>query len=362
MLKRGTFFIVVGFLMINLITNGRMMQAQPMSPDTLAPALAPEDQLPDSSGYAFLSEALFPDSLEQAASPEETRAMIQEMVLMAYHEKIERLMMAGLYKEALAVSDSTLELAETPQNYYYQGLVNEALTNWRQAEWAYSKAIRIDPGYIECYQPLIQVVLNLNRPAEAVTWCDRLFEVDPAQTEALLLRSRAFAMENEYYEAIEDVSLAIMLDSLWAEAYRLRALYYMETRQYQAAVDDWSQLIAWDAGQPECYLWRADCFDRLQESDLALQDYRRAAELSAAQPQWAGLYREAEAAVQLLTPPVEQPAMDTLLLTPPVVQLAPGDSLQLAPNAVSSSPDTLIRIADRDSIAGKNNFQEDLVN
>ena len=230
---------------------------------------------------------------------ESLHAMLQDLALRTCHERIEQLLMAGHFEEALALSDSTLEMAETPENYYYQGLVNECMSAWRQAEWAYSKAIRLQADYIDSYLPLIRVLLNLNRPEEAMVWCDRYFDLDGSQSEGLLYRSRVFAMLNEYQEAVADISQVISLDSTNTTAYRLRALYRMETGLYPDAVSDLSELLRYDPS-PEWYALRADCYEAQGLTELALQDNERIVEMTAGMPDYSGLHDVAQSQVLAL--------------------------------------------------------------
>ena len=56
-------------------------------------------------------------------------------------------------------------------------------------------------------------------------------------------RGLAYSIRGDYDDAIRDFSLAIQLDSNVASVYGLRAEAYLETEQFEAAVDDCSQVI-----------------------------------------------------------------------------------------------------------------------
>lgn len=297
----------------------------------------PEDSL-------FVSQEPVLDALETAAAPDslnmadvdslpalpsqDLHEMMQDLALRTMHEEIERLLVEGNYERALSLSDTTLYLAETPENYYYQGVVNECLSAWRQAEWAYSKAIRLNSSYEACYLPLVRVLLNLNRPEEAMMWSDRLFDLDSSQYEGLLYRSRAFAMLNEYQEAVADISQFIEIDTTRMDAYRLRAAYYTSLSKYQAAAADYTVLIRHDR-KPEWYALRADCYKAQKLYEPALQDSREVVAMTVSVPDYFGLYQAASDDVrqlqQLLGVP-EQP-----LVTQNIIHFPPNipDSTEL---------------------------------
>ncbi|MBR3286273.1 MAG: tetratricopeptide repeat protein [Bacteroidales bacterium] len=280
------------------------------------------------------AEEVLQDSLPPLPT-DALHAMLQDMVLRTCHERIEQLLMAGHFEEALALSDSTLELAETPGNYYYQGLVNECMAAWRQAEWAYSKAIRLQADYIDCYLPLIRVLLNLNRPEEAMIWCDRYFDLDGSQSEGLLYRSRVFAMLNEYQEAIADISQVISLDSTNTAAYRLRALYRMETGRYPDAVDDLSQLLRYDP-RPEWYALRADCYEAQGLTELALQENERIVEMTDGKQDYGGLHDVAQAQVSALRRRLSMQSQDVVAENVIRFPRVESDSVMLRIEVVSS--------------------------
>lgn len=299
------------------------------------------DTLPDAEAaadfFSFVTDAAemqLQDSLPPLPS-ETLHAMLQDLALRTCHERIEQLLMTGSFEEALALSDSTLEMAETPENYYYQGLVNEYMAAWRQAEWAYSKAIRLQADYIDCYLPLIRVLLNLNRPEEAMVWCDRYFDLDGAQSEGLLYRSRVFAMLNEYQEAIADISQVISLDSTDATAYRLRALYRMETGRYPEAVSDLTLLVRYDP-KPEWYALRADCLEAQGLTELALEDNERIVEMTSGRPLYNGLHEVAQAQVLALRRQLSENGQDVVAENVIRFPQVESDSVMLRVEVVSS--------------------------
>jgi len=202
----------------------------------------------------------------------------------AFHQRILAHVSSGNYRAALSVSDSTLMRAETPLNYYYQGWVNELMEAPQKAEWAYSKSIRIDTAYMEGYLALVRLYIGQNKLEKAILLCDKMLWMDQQHKQALLERSRIFALVHDYFEAIDDATLAIEVDSLYADAYYLRGLYHLESFLPEQAHDDLDKVISLAPDFLDAYLLRAETFFMLSRMDSALVDARTVMERGAAFP------------------------------------------------------------------------------
>ena len=192
----------------------------------------------------------------------------------AYYLKIKAYVARGKYAEALAVSDSTLMMSETPLNYYYQGWVNELLGFPLKAEWAYSRSIRIDTAYVDGYLALARLYIGWNKLEKAILLCEKALWIDAGNKEALLERSRIFALIHDYYDAIDDASLAIGIDSLYTHAYYLRGIYYLDDFQTQQAYDDFSRVLRFTPDDLDVLFLRSQTLFLLGRMDSAMTDAR----------------------------------------------------------------------------------------
>lgn len=91
---------------------------------------------------------------------------------------------------------------------------------------------------------------------------------------------------NEYYEqgdydkAIENYSMAIILNPNFLECYFNRALCYYNKKNYNKAIEDYSRAAEIDPENPMIYNNRGDAYYRKQEFDSAIADYDKAISLN----------------------------------------------------------------------------------
>lgn len=241
-------------------------QAKPFS---VPVAIAPWEQL------LIKARTEFQEGNSEAALRTASAAIrINKRYIPAYHLKVRAYVALGDYESALAVSDSTLMMAETPLNYYYQGWVNELLESPQKAEWAYSKSIRMDTSYVEGYLALARLYISESKFEKAIVLCEKALWIDPGNKYVLLERSRVFAFVHDYFEAIDDASLAIGIDSLYANAYYLRGVYYYENFQNEVALPDLSYALRLSPDNIDALLLRSEIYFRMEKADSALMDAR----------------------------------------------------------------------------------------
>ena len=242
---------------------------------------------------------------------------LNSIFLPAFHTKIRILLQLGQNEAALRVSDTTLNIAATATNYFLQGEVQSRLRAWRQAEWAYQSATRIDRGYIEAYIALANIAVITNKPIEALEAAEMALGIDPDSQEALIARSRGFALLRDYFNAIEDVSYVIEINPDNIEARFWRGTFYMEANRPQEAIGDFEHLLKLQPNHWEAIAGRADSYAKIGNRAVALEGYQklltiaenfpeRDAIIQFANRQIFELNRENRAPVLTLTDPVPE--------------------------------------------------------
>jgi len=192
----------------------------------------------------------------------------------AFHTKTEILLHQNQYDAALRVSDSTLRIAVTAKTYFLQGEANRRLGLWQRAQWAFSEVVRIDKGYIEAHIALANIAANQNKPVEALEAAEAALAINPDMNEALIARSRGFALLNDFYNAIEDVSYVITLYPDNAEARFWRANYFSSTNRYAEAISDFEHVLRIEPNNWKAIAGRADAYANTGNKAVALEGYR----------------------------------------------------------------------------------------
>ena len=213
--------------------------------------------------------------------------------LPALHTKIQTLLLLNQYDAALKVSDSTLHIGETAMNYFLQGEVYNRLKSWQKAEWAYTKATKIDKGYIVAYIALADIFANTNKARETLEAAESALGIDPDSKEALVARSRGFALSKNYTDAIDDVSYVIKLDPNQVDALYWRGVYYRDTNKPQEAIRDFEQALKLQPSNWQAIAGRSDAYAKAGDKQTALEGYQKLLSIAADYP-------EKDAIVQLV--------------------------------------------------------------
>ncbi len=195
--------------------------------------------------------------------------------LPAFHVKIRALLQLNKNEEALNVSDSTLNIGETAMNYFLLGEVYSRLKSWQKAEWAYGRAAKIDKGYIEAYIALADIAVSMNKVRETLTAADAALGIDPDSKEALIARSRGFALDKNFTDAIDDATYVIKLDPSYTDAYYWRGTYYKETNKTKEAIKDFEFVLKEQPDNWQALAGRAECYAKTGDKKAALADFQK---------------------------------------------------------------------------------------
>ncbi|MBX2979317.1 MAG: tetratricopeptide repeat protein [Flavobacteriales bacterium] len=192
-------------------------------------------------------------------------------------------MAMGDLDAARDAADRALALKATTDSYFVHGLVRTATGDLKTAEFDLDKVLSWNHMYLPAYVALAEVQLLLHDQYsatamrmrtldKAVERSTRALELDPQNTDALFVRSKAYAQQKEYAKAIDDISRCIALDRTDRAVYLQRARYYKGYGQHQNAVNDLNKLVLEDPNDLEALLLRAECRESNLDLDGALRD------------------------------------------------------------------------------------------
>jgi len=205
--------------------------------------------------------------------------------LPAFHTKIQVLLQLNQNDAALKVSDTTLNIGGTAMTYFLHGEVCSRLKSWQKAEWAYGTATKIDKGFMEAYIALANIAVNTNKAREALEAAESALGIDTNSEEALIVRSRGFALLKNYADAIEDVSDVIRSEPENINALYWRGTYYRDANRLQDAIRDFEQALTLQPDHWQAIAGRADTYAKTGNKTIAWEGYQELLKIAANYPE-----------------------------------------------------------------------------
>ncbi len=193
---------------------------------------------------------------------------------------------------AVANADAALALKATTDTYHWHGLARMASHDYRTAEFDFDQVIEwnylYEPAYValaetqlKLFQHYSGTTMQVRTLEKAIEKCTRALELNPASTDALFTRSKAFGLQKEYAKAIDDVSKCIALGRVDAAVYSLRAQHYHGFGQHQNAVNDLNKVLSEDPTNVSMLVYRAQCREANLDLGGAKKDLESAEKLMA---------------------------------------------------------------------------------
>jgi tetratricopeptide (TPR) repeat protein len=195
--------------------------------------------------------------------------------LPAFHTKTRVLVDLHQYDAASKVIGAALNIGGTAMTYYLQGEVYRWQKSLQKADWAYQEATKIDKGFIDAYIALAEIAANTNKARETLEAAEAALGIDPDSQEALIARSRGFALLKNYVDAIDDVSEAIKLNPNSISAYYWRGTYYRDSNKPREAIKDFETVLKFQPDNWQAIAAQADAYAKTGEKNSALGGYQK---------------------------------------------------------------------------------------
>lgn len=191
---------------------------------------------------------------------------------------------------ATSASDKALAVKATTDTYFLHGLVRYATKDLATAEFDLDKVIEwnylYEPAYVASAEVQLALydrysgnTMQMRTLEKAIARCTRALELNPQSTDALFVRSKAYALQKEYAKAIDDVSRCIALGREDRAVLEQRARYYHGFGQHQNAVNDLNKALLVGPVDAELHLLRATCREANLDMEGALKDLGTALQL-----------------------------------------------------------------------------------
>ena len=144
---------------------------------------------------------------------------------------------------------------------------------------SFRSAVQINPALVEALSNLGSLLIQLERPEEAVTPLQQAIHNRPDYAEAHHNLGLAYAALQDIELAETALGRAIELVPDYLNARNSRAMLYARTGKYQPALDDYAAIVALRPGDADAQFNAADMLAKLGRADAALAGFVRARNL-----------------------------------------------------------------------------------
>ena len=222
------------------------------------------------------------EPLELLYSPyEEEQADPTEPLPLAHYRRAQTWDNQKDYDKAIADYSKAIELdPQFVEAYNNRGIDREKQKDYEKAIADYSKAIDLSPGYAAAYNNRGNAWGDKKDYEKAIADYAKAIELDPRYAAAYNNRGTAWGEKKDYDKAIVDFSKAIELDPRYAEAYYNRGVVWDKKRDYDKAIADHSRAIEISPKFAKAYYNRGNVWGEKKDYDKAIVDFSKAIEIN----------------------------------------------------------------------------------
>jgi tetratricopeptide (TPR) repeat protein len=149
----------------------------------------------------------------------------------------------------------------------------------------YMEAVKKNPDDAEAWSNLGQVLVRLERPAEAIPHFERAVGILPTRWAYHFNLARAHGLLNDWPKAVESYRAA---QRLYPEDYAIAfnlGLALRKTGDHPGAIDQFQKAISLDPQDPTFHLSLAMSYEALDRPEEAAAEYRKTLELAPEAPE-----------------------------------------------------------------------------
>ncbi len=177
------------------------------------------------------------------------------------------------FTNALKSAELAIDAKNSAYANYLSGLANMHLSNYKEAELDFEKAIIKDKLLFDAFLSLAELQLQTGKITYAIENCNYVLRNDKNNLRAYLIRSQCHGNSKEFDDAISDISRAIVMDTAKSEYFILRGEYYFEYAQYQNAINDFTVALNHDITNVNALVKRANAYEKIGMKSKAVSDF-----------------------------------------------------------------------------------------
>lgn len=125
------------------------------------------------------------------------------------------------------------------QDFFSQGIAKSKNKEYRQAVEKYSKAIQLDPSFVDAYLKRCEMLYKLGDNQGVLDDCSRIIKINSSLPKAYYYQGRSRFSLGYVEAAIDSYSEAIRQDKNYAQAHYYRGIAYQDLKDYLLALEDW---------------------------------------------------------------------------------------------------------------------------
>lgn len=160
--------------------------------------------------------------------------------------------------------------------HFEQGNANLAARRFTEAVADYTRAIQIDPGFVNAYNNRGIAYKRLNQFDKAIEDLTKGISLDPRDPDLFSNRASVYELQKNYDRAEADYTEAIRLGPNDLKHYYRRGDMRLAREMFTGAIADYSKVISMDPSQAAAYLNRGVALIRWGKVIDGFADYRRA--------------------------------------------------------------------------------------
>lgn len=126
------------------------------------------------------------------------------------------------------------------QDFFSRGLNNSKAKKYQKAIKEFSKAIELDPSFIDAYLKRCEMRYKLGDNQGVLDDCYRIIQISPSVPKAYYYQGRARFSLGYSQAAVDSHSEAIRQDKDYAQAYYYRGIAYQDIKDNSLAIEDWN--------------------------------------------------------------------------------------------------------------------------
>ncbi len=164
----------------------------------------------------------------------------------------------------------------TAAGWFDQGMQYAGEKHFNQAFAAFSRAVELNPRFVEAYANRGIAAERLGRTKQAVDDYTRAIDIDRKYARAYNNRGMIHLREKRYLDAIDDLSKAVALDDRSAVYRSNRAAAYARNKDHDKAIADYTAAILINPKDGDAFAGRGAAYFARGEKSRAERDLKMA--------------------------------------------------------------------------------------
>jgi len=216
----------------------------------------------------------------KSINPDQAAQILQQAL--ALHQSGQLPEAEAIYLQILSVNPRHFEALQ------FLGMIKRSKGELQQALDLLALAASINPAHTIIHASIGNVLLDLERHAEAISSYDRFLLSMPDFAEVLNNKGNALSALRREAEALACYTQALQKQPDFPDAYFNRGNLHLDMGQYQLAIHDYEQVLKTSAGHFQAWNNRGNALLKLERLPEAFQSYQQGLSIAPDNPELQG--------------------------------------------------------------------------